>query len=69
MAYDPFDDLAFGIELQMRGVGMGHWRRTKPYMSEIDAHCASKEVARWLRANYEIRQKPEVMVTYEATKP
>jgi len=53
-----FDNLAFEIELQMRGVGLGHRRRAKPFMSEMDAHCASKEVAKWLRENYEITRRP-----------
>ncbi|MEO1200060.1 MAG: hypothetical protein AAFX39_12640 [Pseudomonadota bacterium] len=57
MNQHAFDNLAFEIELQMRGVGLGHRRRQKPYMSEIDAHCASKEVAKWLRENYDITRR------------
>lgn len=59
MTYETFDSFAFEIELQMRGVGLGHRRRSKPYMSEIDAHCASKEVAKWLRENYTLTRKTD----------
>jgi len=68
MANEAFDSFAFEIELQKRGVGLGHRRRKKPFMSEMDAHCSSKEVAKWLSANYEIRRKPETMVADVATK-
>ena len=54
-----FDNLAFEIELQMRGVGLGHRRRQKPYMSEMDARCESMKVARWLRENYTLTRKAD----------
>ena len=69
MRQREFDDLAFEIEIQMRGIGKGHRRRQKPYMSEIDAHCASLEVARWLREHYEITRRAESYAQYPAATP
>lgn len=54
------DDLQFGIELVMRGVGGGHRRRTNPRVkSEDEARLISQRIAAWLRNRYELARKPE----------
>ena len=53
------DDLQFGIELVMRGVGGGHRRRTNPRVrSEDEARQIAERVAAWLRARYVLARKP-----------
>ena len=53
------DDLQFGIELVMRGVGGGHRRRTNPRVrSEEEARQISERIAAWLRDRYVLARKP-----------
>ena len=53
------DDLQFGIELVMRGVGGGHRRRTNPRVrSEDEARQISERIATWLRHRYILARKP-----------
>lgn len=58
MTQREFDDVAFTIELAFRGVGYRHRGRRKPYLTEMEAHCASIEIAQDLREKWEIRPKP-----------
>lgn len=53
------DDLQFGIELVMRGVGGGHRRRTNPRVkSEDEARQIAERIAAWLRDRYDLARKP-----------